>query len=61
MSKIMIALGGNALGNSPAEQKKLARHAAKPIADLIEQGHEVVISHGNGPQVCMIESALQLA
>lgn len=61
MGKIMIALGGNALGNSPAEQKKLARHAAKPIADLIEQGHEVVISHGNGPQVGMIESALQLA
>lgn len=61
MKKIMIALGGNALGNSPAEQKRLAAHAAKAIADLIEQGHQVVISHGNGPQVGMIESALQLA
>lgn len=61
MGKIMIALGGNALGNSPAEQRRLAGHAAKPIADLIEQGHRVVISHGNGPQVGMIESAFRLA
>lgn len=61
MGKIMIALGGNALGNSPAEQKRLSRHAAKAIADLIEQGHQVVLAHGNGPQVGMIESALQLA
>lgn len=61
MGKIMIALGGNALGTSPEEQKQLVRKAAKPIVDLIRQGHEVVIAHGNGPQVGMIHSAIQLA
>lgn len=61
MGKIMIALGGNALGNTPEEQRELAAHAAKAIAELIAQGHRVVISHGNGPQVGMIESAFRLA
>ncbi|MFO1446191.1 carbamate kinase [Bacillus sp. Bva_UNVM-123] len=61
MSKIMIALGGNALGNSPKEQLELLKEAAKPIVDLIEQGHDVVIAHGNGPQVGMINMALELA
>jgi carbamate kinase len=61
MSKIMIALGGNALGNSPEEQLRLMKHAAKPIVDLIEQGHDVVIAHGNGPQVGMIHLAMELA
>jgi len=58
MKKIVIALGGNALGNSPLEQKSAAKHSAKVIADLIAEGHQVVISHGNGPQVGMIESAM---
>lgn len=61
MSKIMIALGGNALGESPQEQLGLVKEAAKPMVDLIEQGHEVVIAHGNGPQVGMIHMALELA
>ncbi|WP_150275445.1 carbamate kinase [Paenibacillus tepidiphilus] len=61
MSKIMIALGGNALGSTPAEQRQLAAHASKAIADLIAQGHQVVVSHGNGPQAGMIESAFRLA
>lgn len=61
MSKIMIALGGNALGNSPEEQLKLVKQTAKPIVDLIEEGHTVVIAHGNGPQVGMINSAFELA
>ena len=54
MKKIVIALGGNALGNTPAEQLELVRQTAKPIVDLIEEGNQVVIAHGNGPQVGMI-------
>jgi len=57
----MIALGGNALGNSPKEQLDLVKEAAKPMVDLIEQGHDVVIAHGNGPQVGMINMALEIA
>lgn len=57
MSKILIALGGNALGNNAQEQRDLAKHAAKPIVDMIEQGHDVIISHGNGPQVGAINLA----
>ena len=51
MHKIVIALGGNALGNTPYEQLELVRETAKPIVDLIQDGNEVVIAHGNGPQV----------
>ncbi|CEG25596.1 carbamate kinase [Bacillus sp. B-jedd] len=61
MSKIMIALGGNALGSSPEEQLTLVMEASKPIVDLVEQGHEVVIAHGNGPQVGMIHMAMEIA
>lgn len=57
----MIALGGNALGNSPKEQLELVKEAAKPMVDLIEQGHDVVIAHGNGPQVGMINMAIETA
>ncbi|HJB20190.1 MAG TPA: carbamate kinase, partial [Candidatus Fournierella merdavium] len=49
MKKIVIALGGNALGNTPAEQLELVRQTAKPIVDLIEAGNQVIIAHGNGP------------
>lgn len=62
MSKrIVIALGGNALGNTPYEQLSLVRETAKPIVDLIEQGNEVVIAHGNGPQVGMINLGMSTA
>ena len=54
--KIVIALGGNALGNSPGEQLELVKQSAKSIVDLIEEGHDVIIAHGNGPQVGMIKS-----
>ncbi|MGL4252181.1 MAG: carbamate kinase [Metamycoplasmataceae bacterium] len=54
MSKIVIALGGNALGNDPEEQKSLVSIPAKKIADLVKQGHQVTVGHGNGPQVGMI-------
>ena len=48
MSRIVIALGGNALGNTPYEQLELVTETAKPIVDLIEAGNEVIIAHGNG-------------
>jgi len=55
MSKIVVALGGNALGNNVTEQLANANIAAKSIVDLVEQGHSVVVVHGNGPQVGMIK------
>ena len=55
---IVIALGGNALGNNLPEQMIAVRQTARAIVDLIEQGHEVVIAHGNGPQVGMIQNAM---
>ena len=54
MSRIVVSLGGNALGKNPVEQKELLTQVSKPIVELIKQGHEVVIAHGNGPQVGMI-------
>ena len=61
MSRIMLALGGNALGNNPQEQLDLVKETAKPIVDLIEDGHEVVVAHGNGPQIGMINLGMELA
>ena len=62
MSKrIVIALGGNALGNTPYEQLQLVTETAKPIVDLIEEGNEVIIAHGNGPQVGMINLGMGTA
>lgn len=55
--KIVVALGGNALGKTPKEQLELVKKTAKPIVDLISEGHELVIAHGNGPQVGMINLA----
>ena len=59
--KIVIALGGNALGSTAAEQLSLVTNTAKAIVDLIAQGNEVVIAHGNGPQVGMINLGLSTA
>ncbi len=59
--KIVIALGGNALGNDPIEQKEAARHTSISIVDLIEAGNQVILSHGNGPQVGMINLAMDIA
>ena len=55
--RIVIALGGNALGKNLGEQWAAVKVTANAIADLIEDGHEVVIAHGNGPQVGMIQNA----
>ncbi len=59
MKTIVVALGGNALGNNPEEQKEKVVYAVKPIVDLIRQGNEVIIAHGNGPQVGMINLAFE--
>ena len=57
--RIVIALGGNALGKTISEQAEVVKGTAKAIAGLILAGHQVVISHGNGPQVGMIQKAMQ--
>ena len=55
--RIVIALGGNALGKNLPEQMQAVKETSKAIADLIEAGHQVVIAHGNGPQMGMIQNA----
>ena len=59
--RIVIALGGNALGENLKEQMAAAKITAEAIADLVETGHEIAIVHGNGPQVGMIETAFETA
>lgn len=59
LHRIVIALGGNALGKTPEEQKEKVENAAKSLVDLIAQGNEIIISHGNGPQVGMINLAFE--
>lgn len=59
--RIVIALGGNALGHSPTEQLDLVRKNAGVLVDFIEEGHEVIIAHGNGPQVGIINKAFELS
>lgn len=61
MKKVVLALGGNALGNSPEEQIKAVRKTAVSIVDLVEDGNEVIVCHGNGPQVGMINLAMETA
>lgn len=56
--RIVIALGGNALGNTLPEQMAAVKITAKAIVDLIEEGCEVVVTHGNGPQVGMVNNAM---
>jgi len=56
--RIVIALGGNALGNTLPEQMAAVKITARAIVDLIEEGCEVVIAHGNGPQVGMVNNAM---
>lgn len=61
MSRIVIALGGNALGDTAAEQRARIDAAAPALVGLIAQGHEIIVSHGNGPQVGAISLAFQVA
>lgn len=57
--RIVLALGGNALGNTLGEQMKAVRTTSKSIGGLLQDGNEVVIAHGNGPQVGMINMAME--
>ena len=59
MSRIVIAFGGNALGNNPKEQQALIKKSVKDLVALIKNGDEIVISHGNGPQVGIINLAFE--
>ncbi len=61
MSKILVALGGNALGDTPGSQQEHARIAAKSLAPLVIAGHNLVVCHGNGPQVGTIKLAFDKA
>lgn len=58
--RIVLALGGNALGENLPEQMKAVKRTVKTIADLLEEGHQMVITHGNGPQVGMINMAMTM-
>ena len=59
--KIVLALGGNALGDSLSEQMVAVQTTSSAIVDLIQQGHQVIVTHGNGPQVGMINVAFEAA
>lgn len=59
--RIVIALGGNALGDTPEEQQKRIDDAAEALVGLISQGYEIIVSHGNGPQVGMINLAFSMS
>ncbi|SKA00042.1 carbamate kinase [Megasphaera cerevisiae] len=56
--RIVIALGGNALGNTLTEQMLAVKSTSKAIVDLLQEGCEVIVAHGNGPQVGMINHAM---
>ena len=56
--KVVIALGGNALGKDIEEQKEAVAKTAKVIVDLAQQGIDIIVTHGNGPQVGMIQQAM---
>lgn len=57
--RLVIALGGNALGNTPKKQLELVKNTAGTIVDLVEEGYDVVVGHGNGPQVGMVNLAFE--
>lgn len=52
--RIVIALGGNALGESLSEQMVAVRRTSKKIVELVKDGYQVVVTHGNGPQVGLV-------
>ena len=58
--RIVVALGGNALGSTLPEQMAAVKKTAGAIVDLIAAGHDVVVAHGNGPQVGMLQQAMTL-
>ena len=56
--RVVLALGHRALGTTLPEQKAAISRTAKCIADLIEEGYQVAITHSNAPQVGMIHTAM---
>lgn len=56
--RVVVALGHRALGTTLPEQKVAVKNTAKVIADLIEEGFQVAITHSNAPQVGMIHTAM---
>lgn len=58
MSRIVVALGGNALGSNAKEQLATVKKTARRLVDLVTMGHEIIVTHGNGPQVGMIYKAM---
>ena len=56
--RIVMALGHNALGTNLPEQKKAVTETAKVIADFIQAGRQVALTHSNAPQVGMIHTAM---
>ena len=56
--RVVVALGHRALGNTMPEQLAAVKNSAKAIADLIEAGYQVAITHSNAPQVGMIHTAM---
>lgn len=61
MEKMVVALGGNALGKSPEEQLKLVKKTASSLVSLVDKDNQIVISHGNGPQVGQINLGMNYA
>lgn len=59
MSKLVIALGGNALGKDYLQQQKSLHNVLSILVPLIKGNHQIVITHGNGPQVGMINLAFE--
>ena len=59
--RLVVALGGNALGNSAEEQLSLVKKTAFAIADIVDAGYEVIVGHGNGPQVGIINLAMEVS
>ena len=57
--RLVIALGGNALGDSPRQQLELVKKTASTIVDLVEEGYDVAVGHGNGPQVGIVNQAFE--
>lgn len=56
--RIVIALGHRALGTTLPEQKKAVKTSAAVLADMVEEGYQLVITHSNAPQVGMIHTAM---
>ena len=59
--RVVVALGGNALGETPGEQLKLLENTSKNLAHMVKEGINVVMTHGNGPQVGIIDEAFEVA